>query len=108
MKWFAAICVSLLSASCSASQTSACAGFSPDLLSCPAPQAPRVAELKPGKVVVILTVEPDGTVANAHIASASGHPAWKDAVLQAVQSWRFKPTDRTRTVSVPVNLGFGG
>ena len=85
-----------------------CAALDAALVYCPAPQAPRVTELKSGHVVVQLIVRPDGSVADARIASSSGHAAWKDAVLQAVRQWRYAPSGQGTTKVVPFDLTVGG
>ena len=80
----------------------------PDLVSCPTPQAPRIAELRSGQVIVELTVKPDGSVAHAKVLSASGHPAWKDPVLQAAKKWRYKPAAHSSVKVVPFDMTVGG
>jgi TonB family protein len=109
MNRFAAIVLSVLSlfsSSCVAGQKSTCAGLIPEPISCPTPRAPRITELKAGTVVVELTIRLDGTVENARIVSASGHPAWKDAVLQSAKEWRYKASDKPRSITVPFEMVF--
>ena len=94
-------------AGCS-SHAPACKPLDSALISCPSPQAPRITELKPGKVVVRLTVQPDGSVSDAVVISSSGHPAWKEAVLQAVRKWHYVPSDQVTTKEVPFDFEFSG
>ena len=106
MKSFAAVCIALLSAGCIASQADDCRSIDPELLACPAPLAPRITELRQGTVTVQLTIQADGSVSAARVVSASGHPACKDAVLQAVKIWRYKASDQPRTSTVPFDLKY--
>lgn len=91
-----------------ASQNTHCAALDPALIHCPTPQAPRVTELKAGRVVVQLTVAPDGSVAEADVVSSSGHTAWKDAVLSAVRHWQYQPSGQVVTKVVPFDFTVGG
>ena len=88
--------------------TGECQSQDQELVSCPAPQAPRITELRSGQVIVELTVKPDGSVARAHVLSASGHPAWKDPVLKAVKQWRYKPAAHGSLKTVPFDMNVGG
>ena len=102
------VVLTLIAVSACASQATPCAALDPTLIHCPTPQAPRVTELKDGQVVVQLTVRPDGSVADAHVVSSSGHTAWKDTVLGTVQHWRYKPSGHGATKVVPFGFTVGG
>ncbi|PPJ42858.1 hypothetical protein C0063_06310 [Pseudoxanthomonas sp. KAs_5_3] len=109
MKWLAATgfsALSLFSAGSLAGKATTCTGLDPETISCPAPQAPRITELRRGNVVVRLTIQRDGTVANVVVVSASGHPAWKEAVLQAVKAWRYEPSGKLRSITIPFEMTF--
>ena len=85
-----------------------CAALDPSLVQCPAPEAPRVTELGDGRVLIRLTVQPDGSVSGATVLSSSGHAAWKEATLEAARRWRYKATDEASTRDVPFNFTVGG
>ena len=106
MKRFAGICFALLSTSAFAGQSTDCPRADRELLLCPLPQAPRITELRQGTVLVQLSIAPDGQVTSARIVSATGHPAWKEAILQAVKEWRYKATGKTSTATVPFEMLF--
>ena len=108
MKWIATICIATLAASCSATHTPDCKNIAQDLLECPAPQAPRVPELKSAKVILEITVLPDGKVSDARVVTMNGHPAWGESALRAVGQWRYVPRQASRTVTVPFDFKIGG
>ena len=81
-----------------------CPLLDPDLIYCPAPQAPSVTELSEGRVVVELTVTPEGSVSNAHILSSSGSSAWHSVVLKVAAKWRYKPTGKSVVKVVPFQM----
>ena len=47
-----------------------------------------------GKVVLELTVGPEGTVTGVRTRASSGQPALDASALEAVRSWRFRPATR--------------
>ena len=47
-----------------------------------------------GKVVLALTVGPEGTVTGVQTRQGSGQPALDAAALEAVRDWRFRPATR--------------
>lgn len=107
MKIFAFI-LALLTLTAGACQANNCHRQDQDLVSCPAPQAARITELRSGQVIVELTIKPDGSVASAKVLSASGHPGWKDPVLQAAKQWRYKPAAHGSVKVVPFDMIVGG
>jgi TonB family protein len=94
----------LLFAPAAAMAAGTCAAIDPELLECPAPARPAVTELAPGRVVVRITVRTDGIVESVRVESASGHPAWRRAVLDAARHWRFAPSDSVRSKVVALDL----
>lgn len=86
------------------SQAQDCSQLDPNLIYCPAPQSPLVTELSEGRVVVELTVTPDGSVSNAHILSSSGNSAWQSVVLKVAAQWRYKPTGKSVVKVVPFQM----
>ncbi|WP_425603937.1 energy transducer TonB [Luteimonas kalidii] len=83
-----------------------CAGLDPELLVCPAPEAPRITELTRGEVTLELSVAADGSVTTSRVQSASGHPAWIAAAQQAVLSWRYRPGSASSTRTVPFDFKY--
>src|SRR6266446_5056695 len=53
------------------------------------PQLAKAARVS-GAVVVVVTVNEDGSVTSAR--AVSGHPLLKDAAVQAAQGWTFQKT----------------
>ena len=103
-----AFILALLSLTAGSCQADNCHRPDKDLVSCPLPQAPRIAELRSGQVLVEFTVKPDGSVAHAKILSASGHPAWKDSVLRSAKQWRYKPAAHGSVKVVSFDMAIGG
>lgn len=68
-----------------------CDGPDVELIYCPLPEAPRVTELRDGKVTVALQIDPDGHVRSSRVVSSSGHAAWASAAQAAVAKWRYSP-----------------
>ena len=67
-----------------------------------------VAGLTGGRVVVRLTVRTDGTIGAARVETSSGHPAWREAVLDAVRRWRYVRSEAVRSKVVPFELRVDG
>ena len=70
-----------------------CSRLDPELIHCPAPEAPRITELREGHVTLEVKVDPDGSVRSSKVLSSSGHPAWASAAQAAVASgitWRVR------------------
>ncbi|GAA3929767.1 TonB family protein [Luteimonas lutimaris] len=86
---------------------STCNGLDPELVHCPSPEAPRVAELGSGKVTVELEIDVDGYVRSSKIVSSSGHPAWPGAAQAAVAKWRYSAGSAPRTRVVPFDFQLG-
>jgi len=59
--------------------------------------------LRKGMVQVGFTVQPDGSVARAHVVSAS-HPRLGQTAVETVSQWRFQPVKNPQTAVV--DLGF--
>ena len=58
-----------------------------------------------GKVVLMVDVQPDGTVSNTKVES--GHPLLVAAAEDAVRRWRFAPTPEASQSEVEVNFDLG-
>lgn len=56
-----------------------CMSSDPELIYCPAPEAPRIAELGSGAFKLELQIDPDGSVRSSKVLSSSGHSAWPSA-----------------------------
>jgi protein TonB len=84
--------VSLLTTGAHAGQSPNCAQLDRDLVYCPQPQTPRITELGEGNVVVEFSVNPDGSVSNAHVITSDSQTHWNSAAVQAVSQWRYKPS----------------
>jgi protein TonB len=69
------------------------------------PQFPAslVRTLRKGVVQVAFTVQPDGSVAQAHVVSAS-HPRLGPPAVETVTQWRFQPVRHAQ--QAVVDLGF--
>jgi protein TonB len=59
----------------------------------PPPRYPRelLQKKKGGKVIVLVTVDERGVVANASVKESSGHRELDQAALNAAKRWKFKP-----------------
>ena len=101
------LAVTTLHAVCSG-QAIACSRPDPTLVYCPPPEAPRITELKSGRVVLELTVGPHGSVAKARVISSSGHAAWREAVLEASSRWRYEPSAAGSVKVEEFDLVIGG
>lgn len=60
-------------------------------LYCPAPEAPRVTELREGSVRLIYKVKLTGSVRNIVVAEYTGDARWQASVIEAVAKWRYAP-----------------
>ena len=60
-------------------------------LYCPAPEAPRVTELREGSVRLIYTVKLTGSVRNIVVAEHTGDARWQASVIETVAKWRYTP-----------------
>lgn len=60
-----------------------------------APEYPRGAERRgiEGSVTVSFTIAADGSVTDAEVVAASPQGVFDRAALQAVESWRYEPSD---------------
>jgi TonB family protein len=85
-----------------------CARLDPELIYCPAPEAPRITELREGRVVLELSIDPDGSVRSSKVVTSSGHPAWPGAAQAAVAKWRYMVAPKPRTREVPFDFQYGG
>ena len=83
---------------------STCKEIDPELIHCPPPEAPRVTELRSGKVTLELSISPDGRVTSSTVLSISGHSAWSDAAQAAVAQWRYPKASAPRTRVVPLEF----
>ena len=107
MKLIAVLVVSVALTACSKGQALDCAALDRDLVVCPSPKPPHVAELTGGKVVVELTIRLDGSVSDARIVASSGNSAWEESILSAVNRWRFRQSDHVVTKTVPFDVQIG-
>jgi len=82
----------------------ACDAIDPELVYCPAPEPPRITELKAGACTLELQIGVDGTVLASRVASASGHPAWQAAARNAVARWRYANGSALRVRDVPFDF----
>ena len=98
------ILIAVASASGAPPPDSACNGPDPELIYCPLPEAPRVTELRGGKVTVELQIDPDGHVRSSKVVSSSGHTAWASAAQAAVAKWRYSAASASRTRIVPFDF----
>ena len=81
-----------------------CALLDPELVHCPAPQAPRITGLRVGAVTLELQIDPDGSVRSSKVLSASGHSAWASVAQAAVAQWRYSVASEPRTREVPFDF----
>lgn len=58
-----------------------------------------------GRVVMSITIMPDGSVRDVRIVNASPRGYFEGSALKAVQTWRYKPSNATRT-NVIVHIDF--
>lgn len=57
-----------------------------------------------GKVTAEITIDPDGRIADALVTAGEG--VWADAVLQALKTWRFAPSDEPMVSSFRLEAEF--
>jgi TonB family protein len=76
----------------------------PELLYCPAPEAPRITELREGALTLELEIGPDGAVQASRVVAASGHPAWQASARTALASWRYVAGPALRVRRVPFDF----
>lgn len=50
-----------------------------------------------GRVVLSITIMPDGSVRDVRVVNASPRGYFEGSALKAVQTWRYKPSNVTRT-----------
>ena len=101
------IVIALAVSSADSSVSEPCAQLDPELITCPAPEAPRITELREGYVILELQIDPDGSVGSSTVLSSSGHPAWTSAAQAAVAKWRYVAGQGPRTREVPFDFLFG-
>lgn len=80
------------------------AGPPPRLLEAPEPRYPLAARRAghAGTVAIALSIREDGTVAEVHVQSSSGHESLDEAALAAVRHWRFDPGVDGRSSTVRI------
>jgi len=66
--------------------------------------AEAIARGLQGEVLVLLVLDPDGSVAAARLEESSGHPLLDDAALRAVRALRSLPADAPRETLIPVRF----
>jgi TonB family protein len=103
MEIFGAL-IAVIAASSAAAPPGVCSQIDKELLVCPAPQAPRVTELRAGKVTLELRLALDGSVISSTVLSSSGDPRWLAAAQAAAATWHYSPNSRSRTRVVPFDF----
>ena len=101
------IVIALAISSAADTSNGACSQLDPELIHCPAPEAPRITELREGKVTLELYIDPDGSVRSSKVLTSSGHPAWPGAAQAAVAKWRYVVGSGSRKREVPFDFPFG-
>ena len=73
----------------------------------PLPRYPRMAEARQveGRVVLSITIMPDGSVRDVRIVNAQPRGYFEDAAVRSVQQWRYRASNVTRT-NVIVHMDF--
>jgi protein TonB len=73
----------------------------------PLPKYPTVAETRgiEGRVVMSITIMPDGSVRDVRVVNAHPRGYFEDAAVRAVQRWRYRPSGIIRT-NVIVHMDF--
>lgn len=66
------------------------------LVVCPQVEAPRVTELREGKVTVEYNVNDDGVPTDIVVIESSGDQRWENAVTEAVSKWQYLPAAEKR------------
>lgn len=71
------------------------------------PPYPRMAieQGKEGRVVLSITILPDGSVTDVQVISAQPRGYFESSALRSVKTWRYKPSNVTRT-NVIVHMDF--
>jgi protein TonB len=71
------------------------------------PRYPTVAEARgiEGRVTLSITIMPDGSVRDVRVVNANPSGYFEDAAVRAVQRWRYRPSNVTRT-NVIVQMDF--
>jgi TonB family protein len=59
-----------------------------------------------GKVVLMVTVQPDGSVSDTKVES--GHALLTTAAQDAVKKWRFAPGSEVSEAEVEINFNIDG
>jgi len=75
----------------------------------PVPEYPRASQRRgeQGRVLVRVTISPEGRVVDARIQSSSGHDRLDNAALKAVRTARFKPyTENGRAYPAMADIPF--
>jgi len=101
------IVIALAATSTAAPAAEPCFRIDPELIHCPAPEPPRITELREGQVTLEINVGPDGSVRSSKVLSSSGHPAWASAAQAAVAKWQYVAGSGSRTREVPFDFLFG-
>ena len=101
------IVIALAGSLAAATGNGTCSQLDPELVHCPAPEAPRITELREGTVTLELYIDPDGSVRSSKVLRSSGHPAWPGAAQAAVAKWRYVAGSGSRTREVPFDFLFG-
>jgi protein TonB len=60
---------------------------------------------KEGRVVLSITILPDGSVTDVQVISAQPRGYFESSALRSVKTWRYKPSNVTRT-NVIVHMDF--
>jgi protein TonB len=73
----------------------------------PLPRYPRQAEARQieGRVVLSITIMPDGSVRDVRVVNAQPRGYFEDAAVRSVQRWRYRASNVTRT-NVIVHMDF--
>jgi TonB family protein len=98
------ILITIASAAGASPPEPACGSLDSELIYCPLPEAPRVTELRGGKVTLELQISADGRVRSSKVVSSSGHTAWPSAAQAAVAKWRYSAAPAPRTRVVPFDF----
>jgi periplasmic protein TonB len=71
------------------------------------PRYPRTAQAREveGRVVLSITIMPDGSVRDVRVVSAQPRGYFEDAAVRAVQQWRYRTSNVVRT-NVVVQVDF--
>ena len=71
------------------------------------PAYPRYAQEHgiEGRVIMSITIMPDGTVRDVRVVDARPRGQFESAAVRAVQTWRYRPSNVTRT-NVIVHMDF--